>query len=212
MENNINKLESINLTEDYFFAKVMEDSEICKEFLELVLMIKIKELKYINNQEVIKNGYDSKGSRLDLYIKDENGTIYDIEMQRTDSDHIPKRMRYYQSNIDLDNMKKGKRYKELPNSYIIFICSYDLFGEGRYKYTFEEICKENHKLALGDGTKKIVLNTKGILNDVDDELKELFDYMEKTTFETELKCKSEFVKKIVRKVKDVREKELITVV
>ena len=41
-----------------------------------------------------------------------------------------------------------------------FICTFDPFGQGLYQYTFENRCIETGN-ALGDGTTKIFLSTKG---------------------------------------------------
>ena len=81
-------------------------------------------------------------------------------------DNLPKRMRYYQGMIDLNILEKGENYKNLKKSFVIFICTFDLFGLGRHVYTFENRCIEDLELPLGDDTTKIILNTKGTLDDV----------------------------------------------
>ena len=53
-----------------------------------------------------------------------------------------------------------------------------MFGEGRHIYTFENRCIENLNLPLGDDTVKIILNTKGTMDDVSPELKSLLDYID----------------------------------
>ena len=52
-----------------------------------------------------------------------------------------------------------------------------MFGYGRHKYTFENRCKEEGKLLLGDETTKIFLNANGIKNDVGQRLKAVLDYI-----------------------------------
>ena len=91
-------------------------------------------------QKTINLLLESKGIRLDVYVKDENNTIYNVEMQRGNHKNLPKRLRYYQGSIDLDLISKGENYRTLVKSYIIFICTFDLFKKGRHKYTFESIC------------------------------------------------------------------------
>ncbi len=73
--------------------------------------------------------------------------------------------------VSLDN------YKDLKRSFVIFVCTFDLFGEGRHIYTFENRCIQNTELGLGDDTTKIILNTKGTMDDVSPEMKRLLDYM-----------------------------------
>ena len=59
----------------------------------------------------------------------------------------------------------------------IHICTFDLFGEGRHQYTFENLCQENHEIALGDGTVKMFLNTEGTKGDISGGLKAFLDYV-----------------------------------
>ncbi len=54
----------------------------------------------------------------------------------------------------------------MNDSYIIFICLSDLFGKGRYRYSFENICKEDTEVMLNDGAKKIFLNADGKKGDI----------------------------------------------
>ena len=48
----------------------------------------------------------------------------------------------------------------------------------RHIYTFENRCSEDTTLTLNDGTVKIILNTKGTLDDVSPEMKRLLDYVD----------------------------------
>ena len=80
--------------------------------------------------------------------------------------------------IDLNILERGKDYKDLKKSFVIFVCIFDLFGEGRHIYTFENRCIQNPGLGLGDDTAKIILNTKGTMDDVTPELKRLLDFID----------------------------------
>lgn len=55
--------------------------------------------------------------------------IFDVEMQMSDTLELPKRSRYYQSVCDMDSLEAGKFYSDLKESYVIFICPFDLFGK-----------------------------------------------------------------------------------
>ena len=99
-------------------------------------------------------------------------------MQATNKRNPPKRTRYYQGMIDLNIINKEDDYNKLKKSYVIFICDYDEFGLGRHIYTFEKRCKEVPDLVLGDDTVVVILNTKGTVNDVNDEIKGLLDYID----------------------------------
>ncbi|GFI11154.1 hypothetical protein IMSAGC007_03627 [Lachnospiraceae bacterium] len=60
---------------------------------------------------------------------------------------------------------------------LYIICPFDLYGKERHIYTFENICKEDGSISMGDEAVKIFLNAKGTLDDVSDELKAFLDYV-----------------------------------
>ena len=99
-------------------------------------------------------------------------------MQMADTKELPKRSRYYSAMIDLQLLDKGMRYRCLNDSYIIFICPFDLYGKGRHMYTFDGRCREDPELTMGDGAARIFLNTKGTMEDVSASLRAFLDYVD----------------------------------
>lgn len=164
--------------DDYMFAQVMRETKHLKPLLEYILQVKITKIELIEPQKTKKEGYSSKGVRLDLYVTDENGVIYNVEIQTSNERNLPKRMRYYQSIIDISILTPGMDYKNLKASFVIFICNYDEYGHGRYIYTFENTCREEPGLKFGDDSYKIVINTKGYRGEISDELKEALKYLD----------------------------------
>ena len=170
--------EELGISNDFLFGKVMQNPELCKELLQRILPdLKIDHIEYPELQKSINADRDARSVRLDVYVKDDKGVVYDIEMQIINTKELPKRCRYYQSMLDLQLIDKGQYYKMLNKSYIIFICQFDLYGKGRHIYTFENFCKEDKNIAMGDETVKIFLNTEGIMDDVSKELKAFLDYV-----------------------------------
>lgn len=169
--------EELGISNDFLFGKIMRNPELCKELLQRILPhLEIDRIEYSETQKSIQPDVDARSVRLDVYVKDDKNTVYDIEMQVTDTKELPKRSRYYQSMIDLQLIDKGQSYKKLNRSYIIFICPFDLYGKGRHIYTFENVCKEDTGICLKDGITKIFLNAKGEMDDVSKELKAFLDY------------------------------------
>ena len=201
---NQKKLQELNLEDDFLFAKVMSDKDICRRVIEKVLDIKIKKIKMPEEQKVIDLLLDSKSVRLDVYVNDEKGTVYNVEMQQGKNVNLAKRSRYYQGNIDLDKISKGDDYLTLNKSYVIFLCTFDPFGKGRHRYTFRNLCVEDNSIELKDETDKVFLNTSGILNDVDEEMIEFLQYVEQSTDEVAKNAKSDLVKAINQKVNHVK--------
>ncbi len=143
------KWEQATLANNFIFYKVMQHHpDACKHLIEILLNIKIERME-MHNEEVIDIDHDSKGIRLDVFVKD-TGKMYDIEMQTTDTKELPERSRYYQALMDLDTLKSGERYKDLKDSHVIFICLEDIFNNGLPIYTFEYICTEDINTRLND--------------------------------------------------------------
>ena len=170
--------EKLGISNDFLFGKVMQDAELCKELLQIIFPnMKIDHIEYPVLQKTINMDADAKSIRLDVYIVDNKGTVYDIEMQMADTKELPKRTRYYQAMMDLEMIDKGQSYKKLKKSFVIFICPFDLFNEGRHLYTFKNICIEDKKILLGDDTTKIFMNTEGKMADVNQKLTAFLDYV-----------------------------------
>ncbi len=172
------KWDSLGITNDFLFGKLMRNPKLCKKLLERIFPdIEIDHVEYPEAEKTIKSDVDAKSVRLDIYIKDDKETVYNIEMQVADTKELPKRSRYYQSMLDLQQLDRGESYKRLKKSYIIFICPFDAYQERRHMYTFENICREDSKISLGDETTKIFLNADSEMDDVSRELRAFLDYV-----------------------------------
>jgi len=191
--------EELSIANDFLFGKIMQNTELCRELLQRILPdLKIERIEYPELQKSIKPDIDARSVRLDVYVKDNKNTVYDIEMQVSDTKELPERSRYYQSMIDLQLVDKGQFYKKLNKSFIIFICPFDAFGKGRHIYTFENICKEDCSIFMRDGAVKIFLNANGTQEDVSKELKAFLDYV------AGKKPEDSFVEKLEEAVKEAK--------
>jgi predicted transposase/invertase (TIGR01784 family) len=171
--------ENLTIQNNFLFTKVMKNERICKKMIEKILHIEIDRLVYLEEEKTIDIRLDSRSIRLDVYVKDGQGTIFNVEMQTSNPHHaLAKRSRYYQGLIDMDCLEKGVYYDQLNQTYIIFICTFDLFGMGRHIYTFQNICQEDMDLTLGDGTTKLFLNSKGTADDVAPDVQAFLQYVE----------------------------------
>ncbi len=87
------------------------------------------------------------------------------------------RNRFYQGAIDIDFMDKNYSYKILPESRVIFICTFDPFKLGLSRYTFRERCDENPEICLNDGTEKVFYNCKYEGEDIPDGIRNLYEFI-----------------------------------
>ncbi|WP_294147113.1 Rpn family recombination-promoting nuclease/putative transposase [uncultured Selenomonas sp.] len=194
--------DELTIRDNFLFLKVMQNRRICKRLIEKILGIRIRRISYPVTEKAIDIRYDSKSVRLDVFVEDDKGTLYDIEMQTTDGDtpdELPKRARYYQAMMDMDVLNKGEFYTKLRTSFVIFICTFDPFGAGQSFYTFEETCKENPTLTMGDETTKIFLNSQGNRDGLDPDIVAFLDYV------NGLVAKGRFAKDIEKEVRKVKE-------
>ena len=76
---------------------------------------------------------------LDAYGTDSAGKKYDLEVQRQDKGADPHRARYHSSVMDIENLHSGQEFKELPDTYTIFIIEKDFYGQGEAVYPIERI-------------------------------------------------------------------------
>lgn len=207
MSNTTKTIQQLNLEDDFLFAKVMTDKEVCRKVLEQILGVSIRGVSIPTAQKTINMIYEGKGIRLDVYLNDNEGTVYNVEMERGKKKKalLPKRSRYYQGNIDLDIISIGDDYRKLKKAFVIFICTFDPFGEGRHIYTFENRCKENLSLTLGDETTKIFLNTRGTLQDVNTEMLEFLSYVENSTDAFAAQAASPLIREIHKRVTEVKQ-------
>ncbi len=162
--------EDLTLADNFIFQKFMRNESLCKKILGEILGKEILKIEYPEYEKVIGIRHDAKGIRLDVYVRGDD-EVYNIEMQNARSGELPKRGRYYRDLIDLDLLERGQDYSMLCRSFIIFICTYDLYGKNQYRYTFTYQCKEIDGLEYGDQTTMIILNTMGTEGNVSEDLK-----------------------------------------
>lgn len=199
------KLKDQTIKNNFVFCAVMCDENHCKDLLERVLEIPIERVEVSKEKSIVYHPA-FKGVRLDVYAKDEMGTHYDIEMQATQKNFMERRSRYYHSQMDMSFIATGEDYGKLPNSYVIFVCDFDPFGEKKYCYTFESICAENKRLVLQDGRQSIFLSTKGENeNEVSEELVKFLKFVGAKLEDSENDFHDSFVARLQKSVKHVKE-------
>ena len=181
------KWENLTFTDDFIFSRVMHDEHICRQVVELILGVRIGEIRYLSAQDEHKTDPDSMRIIMDVFLRDEN-RIINVEIQTGHKKELPKRSRYYQSVADVSTTSTGTKYRDLPENILIFICTFDPFDRNYPRYTFEYTCKEaKHQLKLKDGSLRIFLNTKATeLSTLDQKLQAFYHYLQDGVTESTL--------------------------
>ena len=204
------QLKELTIKDNFMFGAVMMDEGNCKGLLERVLQIPIDRVEISKEKSIVYHP-EYKGVRLDVYVKDEKQTRYNVEMQVDKKPALGKRSRYYQSQMDMEMLLSGEDYAELPNTYVIFICDFDPFGEGKYRYTLRMKCEESAEVKFVDGRSIGFLNTNGKNeSEVPKELVTLLNYIREDVEGSEREFHDSYVErlqKFIREVKADREME-----
>ena len=204
------QLKELTIKDNFMFGAVMMDEGNCKGLLERVLQIPIDRVEISKEKSIVYHP-EYKGVRLDVYVKDEKQTRYNVEMQVEKKPALGKRSRYYQSQMDMEMLLSGEDYAELPNTYVIFICDFDPFGEGKYRYTLRMKCEESAEVKFVDGRTIVFLNTHGKNeSEVPKELVTLLNYIREDVEGSEREVHDSYVErlqKFIREVKADREME-----
>ena len=201
--------QELNLSNRFLFPAALEDPVTCRLVLECIveevtgeLSVKVEYTKPYNSE--------FKCIRLDVYARDVVTEVsYNLEMQNKNEYNLPLRSRYYQAQIDAGSLEPGAEYTDLRPLYVIFICNFDPFKEGLYKYTFSMQCEERD-VPFNDGVKRIFYSTKGKNKDeVPAILVEFLGYLNDSTDTYVEHNSNEKVKKIHERIKILKKNRAV---
>lgn len=175
--------ENLTLANDFVFCHIMHNEKLCTEMIRRIFPdYDIGHIEFTESQRTSKHSPDSRGVRFDVYAKSDNRKIFDCEVQTSDKHDLPRRTRAYHIATGLDVLgkdviKRSGSYHDLPDVFVIFICTFDPFHHDRHIYTFYNRCEEDNSIVLNDGAYTVFLNAKGKADDVSSELKAFLDFM-----------------------------------
>lgn len=98
-------------------------------------------------------------------------------------------------------LKANESYDKLPNTWVIFITSFDPFGEKRMVYTIKNRCVEVPDIEYEDGATTLFLYVTGESDDVSKDLKELLRYIRNTTPENAVNSKLKEIQEGIEYIK-----------
>ncbi|MGN1272192.1 MAG: Rpn family recombination-promoting nuclease/putative transposase [Lactobacillus sp.] len=166
-----------SITKDIVFGHVMSKPKNCLQLLQRIMPeLRITSVD-VTPQQIIDEGANEKSVRLDIMATDEQGRIYDIEMQVARQDYIGQRLRYYQAQLDKHSLDRGVNYADIKDTYIIFLCPYDPFYHNYTRYEFSPRENHNPSIKIETGAHWIFLNSKGANKDINKGLQQFLDLM-----------------------------------
>jgi len=197
------RLKDLTIKNNFMFAAVMLEPENAKGLLELALGVKVDHVDISYEKSIVYNP-EYKGVRLDVFLRDEAGTHFNVEMQ-ADAQPVNKRARYYHSHMDMEMLLSGQDYEKLPDSYVLFICDYDPLKLKKYRYTISQYVAEDEKISYSDGRHTVFLSTVGTNeNEVPEALVKFLRYVAAGPEASEEDYGDSFVRQLQNSVKKVK--------
>lgn len=203
-------LKELTLLDKFLFDQTMDIPEAHEAALQIIFGDeKLRLLSETQTEKEFRTAPWLRSIRLDVFTMDSNKNIYDTEMQAGYRNDLIKRSRYYLGLIDSSLLEPGAvNFNKLNDVYLIMITPFDLFGKGRYCYTFQACCAEESGLCLNDGATRIFLNTRGTNPEgVSQELIDFLQYIENTDGAFAKKTGSQKIQKIHECVQKIKSSE-----
>jgi hypothetical protein len=152
-------LDGFCLLDDFFMTVVFDQNIGATEFvLNIILGRDDLEVIEVVAQRDYKNPIPGGRSiRLDIYAKDSEGKVYDIEVQNENAGADVHRARFHSSMLDTKMLKEKQKFREIHDSYVIFITKSDYMKMGLPMYHVERTVRETGAL-FGDGSHIIYMN------------------------------------------------------
>lgn len=187
----INKMiDEMNLFDDDLMSRVFDRNiEATEHVLRVILGRNIRVISargQVNFKNPVTNG---RNITLDVHAVEENGQEIDIEVQSgAEGAHI-RRARFHSSMTDARMLKKNQKFRDLKDSYVIFIYKHDKFGKQLPIYHINRHVEETGEL-FGDGSHIIYVNGTYRGNDEVGQLMRDFHQREAGKIENEVLAKS----------------------
>ena len=162
----LRRIKALRLIDDDFMS-VCFDGYIEGAELLLKIILGRDDLKVtdVKTQRQL-NSLQGRSIALDIYATDQEGTKYDVEIQRANKGANPKRARYHSSMVDADMLKEGEDFTDLRENFVIFITEHDVIGTNRSIYHIDRVIREDN-VQFGDGEHIIYVNGSKRTNDTD---------------------------------------------
>ncbi len=149
----------LSLLDDNLMTLVFDRNIEATELLLKVILQRndLKVLEVVGQREYKNPMSGGRSITIDIYAVDGNGKVYDVEVQHAPEGADPHRARFHSSMVDTKMLKAGQKFKEIHDSYVIFITASDVMGAGRALYHVNRVIEETGTY-FGDGSHIIYVN------------------------------------------------------
>lgn len=133
--------QKMTLMSDLFMRNVLRDRQCVEHVLRVLLKDDTIKIRTVLTQEDMCNLW-GRSLWPDILAIDQNGVVYNLEVQNDPAGAIPERARYHGSMIDTKILLPGEEFTDLRKLYVIFIVNGDVFGGGCQIYTVQKNIKQ----------------------------------------------------------------------
>ena len=150
-------IHDVTLMDNSFLNKALDGNiPATQRMLRIMLNNDKIKVRKVGVQQWLQNLY-GHSDQLDILAEDENGTQFNVEIQRNDEGASAKRARFYCGALDMHFLDTGEKYEALPDAYVIFITERDVLKKGRPLYNIQRCLTDNGEV-FEDGSYVVYVN------------------------------------------------------
>ena len=150
-------INDVTLMDNRFLNKALDGNiPATQRMLRIMLNNDKIKVRKVGVQQWLQNLY-GHSAQLDILAEDENGTQFNVEIQRNDEGASAKRARFYCGALDMHFLDTGEKYEALPEAYVIFITENDVLKKGRPLYNIHRSIDETGEV-FDDGSHVVYVN------------------------------------------------------
>lgn len=158
-QENLQMISGLRLLDDDLMKLVFDRNIEATELLLNIILQRndLQVLEVVAQREYKNSMAGGRSIIIDIYARDSTGKVYDIELQRASQGAGAQRARFHSCMIDSKMLKERQNFKEICDSYVIFITENDVIGAGLSLYHIDRVIKETGA-DFNDGAHIIYVN------------------------------------------------------
>lgn len=141
----LQRIAEFRLMDDDFFTACFRENRWGIQFLLRIILDEPKlRIRRSEPQKMLKNLF-GRSIIPDVYAVGSDRVMYDIEIENSGR-YTAKRARYHSSLLDANVLNAGQDFKDLPETYVIFITERDVLKSQKPLYRVERAVLGEHRL------------------------------------------------------------------
>lgn len=158
LEEKKEKVRDFRPIDDVFFEVLANDSNFCQEMLRILL----EDDKLVVDDVIVQSSQRNlygRSVRLDALCILGNGKKCNVEVQRSDHDDHPRRVRFNASSITVKDSQVNQKFEQISDVIVVYISQFDIFKENHVLYHVDNVIRETGT-RVDDGLERIFVNTE----------------------------------------------------